>query len=100
MKIELVKGIITPYRPWHWYDMSDTYVNKEFPYRWIMNLDLKVNGKRHKLYKDTKNVEIEIEPFGSTFADAVNKRERARLDKFQAENPEYFTPPYTKEIAS
>ena len=64
IEVELVKGRVSPYRPWGWYEMSGKYVNKKFPFRWIVNLDLKVNGKKYNLYKDTKNIEITF-PHGS-----------------------------------
>ncbi len=73
MKVELVKGRVSPYRPWGWYEMSDKYVNKKFPFRWIVNLDLKVNGKQYNLYKDTKNIEITFPHSPFVFIETISK---------------------------
>jgi len=81
MKLELVKGTVSPYMPWDWVNMSDKYINKEFPFRWIMDLDIKVDGKNFKLYKDTKNIEITFHRYWKSFTEALDERELARLRK-------------------
>ena len=58
MKVELVKGKVMPHRPHLWREMSDQYIDKDFPWRYRLDLDLKINGKKFNLYKETKSFQI------------------------------------------
>ncbi len=59
MKVELLQGKVMPHLPWGWREMSDQYVDKDFPWRYRLDLDLKIDGRKFNLYKDTKNFRIE-----------------------------------------